>query len=165
MWRKSLTPRGVSPQSRSLFSASFQTFCLTAGAYLNRQKYNLVPRALFPGALGTRLAKIRTVLQSTKVESHIFVYTVPDSPSCRQHLRFGKRATKNMQLVLQHCCKTSCKATLRVLRLSSNISCTKTACWQVWTWVVKRATSLFNLFCNTAAKQIACFLLPVFPYL
>ena len=31
----------VSPQSRSLFSASFQTFCLTARAYLNTQKYGL----------------------------------------------------------------------------------------------------------------------------
>ena len=31
----------VSPQSRSLFSASFQTFCLTARAYLNTQKYRL----------------------------------------------------------------------------------------------------------------------------
>ena len=31
----------VSPQSRSLFSASFQTFCLTAHAYLNTQKYGL----------------------------------------------------------------------------------------------------------------------------
>ena len=41
VWRKSLTRRAVSPQSRSLFSASFQTFCLTAGAYLNRQKYGL----------------------------------------------------------------------------------------------------------------------------
>ena len=30
-----------SPQSRSLFSASFQTFCLTARAYLNTQKYGL----------------------------------------------------------------------------------------------------------------------------
>ena len=60
-WRKSLTrearephtPYGrvrrekknrifsVSPQSRSLFSASFQTFCLTARAYLNTQKYGL----------------------------------------------------------------------------------------------------------------------------
>ena len=49
-WRKSLTranrasltrPTGVSPQSRSLFSASFQTFCLTARAYLNTQKYGL----------------------------------------------------------------------------------------------------------------------------
>ena len=31
----------VSPQSRSLFSASFQTFCLSARAYLNTQKYGL----------------------------------------------------------------------------------------------------------------------------
>ena len=31
--------RSVSPQSRSLFSTSFQTFCLTALAYLNTQKY------------------------------------------------------------------------------------------------------------------------------
>ena len=31
----------ISPQSRSLFSASFQTFCLTARAYLNTQKYGL----------------------------------------------------------------------------------------------------------------------------
>ena len=31
----------VSPQSRSLFTASFQTFCLTARAYLNTQKYGL----------------------------------------------------------------------------------------------------------------------------
>ena len=33
--------RSVSPQSRSLFSASFQTFCLSARAYLNTQKYGL----------------------------------------------------------------------------------------------------------------------------
>ena len=31
----------VSPQARSLFSASFQTFCLTARAYLNTQNYGL----------------------------------------------------------------------------------------------------------------------------
>ena len=31
----------VSPQSRSLFSVSFQTFCLTARAYLNTQKCGL----------------------------------------------------------------------------------------------------------------------------
>ena len=31
----------ISPQSRSLFSGSFQTFCLTARAYLNTQKYGL----------------------------------------------------------------------------------------------------------------------------
>ena len=29
------------PRSRSLFSASFQTFCLTARAYMNTQKYGL----------------------------------------------------------------------------------------------------------------------------
>ena len=37
-WRKSLI---ISPQSCSVFSASFQTFCLTARAYLNTQKYGL----------------------------------------------------------------------------------------------------------------------------
>ena len=37
-WRKSLTLA----KSRSLFSASFQTFCLTARAYLNTQKYGLL---------------------------------------------------------------------------------------------------------------------------
>ena len=31
----------VTPQSRSPFSASLQTFCLTADTYLNRQKYGL----------------------------------------------------------------------------------------------------------------------------
>ena len=47
-WRKSLTRAkrvrrifSVSPQSRSLFSASFQTFCLTARAYLNTQNHGL----------------------------------------------------------------------------------------------------------------------------
>ena len=34
--------RDLSPQSRSLFSASFQTFCLTARSYLNTQKYGRV---------------------------------------------------------------------------------------------------------------------------
>ena len=29
------------------------------------------------------------------------------------------------------------------------------------TWVVKRATSLFNLVCSNVAKQVALFLLPV----
>ena len=38
-WRKSIN--SVSPQSHSPFSASFQTFCLTARAYLNTQKYGL----------------------------------------------------------------------------------------------------------------------------
>ena len=33
--------KNVSPQSRSLFSASFHTFCVTARVYLNTQKYGL----------------------------------------------------------------------------------------------------------------------------
>ena len=37
----------VSPQSRSLFSASFQTFCLTARAHLNTQKYGLYYFAVY----------------------------------------------------------------------------------------------------------------------
>ena len=31
--------------------------------------------------------------------------------------------------------------------------------------MVKRATSIFNSFCGSVAKQVACFLLSVFPYL
>ena len=45
-WRKSLTRFAarifrVFPQSRSLISASFQTFCLTARGYLNTLKQGL----------------------------------------------------------------------------------------------------------------------------
>ena len=50
-----------SPQSRSLFSASFQsfqTFCLTARAYLNTQKYGL-----FCSLLCFRLTKVFFRLQ------------------------------------------------------------------------------------------------------
>ena len=42
----------VSLQSRSLFLASFQTFCLTARAYLNTQKYGLFR------SLGLQLVRI-----------------------------------------------------------------------------------------------------------
>ena len=76
-----------------------------------------------------------------------------------------KRATKNVQLVLQHCCKTSWKAMVRVLPLTfkpfNNMICCKTGL----VWVVKRATSLFNSFCSKVARQVVRFLLPVFPYL
>ena len=41
--------RSVSPHSRSLFSASFHTFCLTARAYLNTQKYGLFCSLTLPG--------------------------------------------------------------------------------------------------------------------
>ena len=32
----------------------------------------------------------------------------------------------------------------------------------VWSWVVKRATSLFNSFCSNVAKQVACFCCPFY---
>ena len=34
---------------------------------------------------------------------------------------------------------------------------------QVWTWVVKHATLLFNMFCSNVAKQVACFCCPFYP--
>ena len=50
-WRKSLTRAKRAsltrpPQSRSLFSALFQTFCLTARAYLNKQKIRIVLQSI-----------------------------------------------------------------------------------------------------------------------
>ena len=47
------------------------------------------------------------------------------------------------------------------IKAVNNLICFKTG----FMWVVKRATSLFNSFCSNVAKQVACFLLPVFPYL
>ena len=85
----------------------------------------------------------------------------------KNHLAKGteKRATKNVQLVLQHCCKTIRIAMLRVLpptfKLVSNLMCCKTG----FMLVVKRATSLYNSFCSNVARQVARFLLPVFPNL
>ena len=40
----------------------------------------------------------------------------------------------------------------------NNLICCKTGLL----WGVKRATSLFNSFFSNVAKQVACFLLPVF---
>ena len=34
---------------------------------------------------------------------------------------------------------------------------------QVWTWVVKHATLLFNMLCSNVAKQVACFCCPFYP--
>ena len=39
-WRKSVTRANRASLTRPLFSASFHTFCLTARAYLNTQKYS-----------------------------------------------------------------------------------------------------------------------------
>ena len=64
----------ISPQSRSLFSALFETFCLTARAYMNTQKYGRVRLARFARVRLLRhalpislliLRKKPTVLQST----------------------------------------------------------------------------------------------------
>ena len=61
-------------------------------------------------------------------------------------------ATKNVQLVLQQCCKTSWIAMLRVelpmFRPVNNLICCKTGLM----WVIKRATLLFNAFCSNVAK-------------
>ena len=75
------------------------------------------------------------------------------------------RQQKNVQLVLQHCCKTSWMAMLLVLPPTSNLSCNKSGCWQVWTWGVKRVISLFNSFCSNVARQVARFFVARFPYL
>ena len=59
-----------------------------------------------------------------------------------------KQATKNIQLVLHHCCKTSC---------ISSLSCTKSSCWQVWRWVVKCAKSLWNSFAAMVQNKLHVF--------
>ena len=79
-------------------------------------------------------------------------------------LSFCKTGNKNVQLVLQHCWKTSWIAILRVLpptfKPVNNLICYKTG----FLWVVERAPSLFNLFCTSVAGQVAWCLLPVLPY-
>ena len=81
------------------------------------------------------------------------------------HLRFGKTGNKKVQIVLQHCCKTSGKAVLcvlpRMFKPVNNLICCKTGL----VWVVKRATSPFNSFRSNFARQVALSLLPVLPYL
>ena len=62
-------------------------------------------------------------------------------------------------------CHSAAKlAMLCVLSLTlkpvSNLICCKTGLM----WVVKRATSLFNSFCSNVARQVARFMLLVFPY-
>ena len=77
-----------------------------------------------------------------------------------------KRATKYVQLVSQHCCKPSWIAMLRVLPPMFDPILQEIRMQGLFSWVVKRATSLFNSFCSHVAKQIARFLFrPVLPYL
>ena len=62
-------------------------------------------------------------------------------------LKEQKTGKKNLQLVLQHCCKTSWIAMLRVwpptFRAVNNLICCKAGLM----WVVKCAKLLFNSFC------------------
>ena len=70
-----------------------------------------------------------------------------------------------MHLVLQHRCKTSWIAMLRVLPPTSNLACTKSGLLTGLNMGGKTRNNDFQLRCSNVAKQVACFLLPVFPYL
>ena len=70
-WPKSLT---VSPQSRSVFSASFQTFCLTARAYLNTQKYGLFCSLANASLLASLHASTRKV--TFRLERSVAAYCI-----------------------------------------------------------------------------------------
>ena len=80
--------------------------------------------------------------------------------SCHCHT-----GNQNMQLVLQHCCKTSWIAMLRVLppmfKPVNNLICCKTGLM----WVGKRPTLLVNSFCSNVARQVNYFFLPIFAHL
>ena len=64
----------------------------------------------------------------------------------------AKRATKNLQLVLQHCCKKIWIAMLLVLPPTNEYHAPWTVARQVRTWVAKRAISLLNSFCRNFAR-------------
>ena len=62
---------------------------------------------------------------------------------------------------LQHCCKMNWTAKLHVLQPTFETVLHEIRLQGFFSWVVKRAALLFNSFCSNAAKQVACFLLPV----
>ena len=71
----------------------------------------------------------------------------PTNPITSRYLSYDKTGNRNVQLVLQHCCKKSDVA--RFTTHKSNLSCNKLGCYKLRSldsWVVKRATSLFNSF-------------------
>ena len=71
----------VSPQSRSLFSASFQTSCLTARAYLNMQKYGLFCSLSF-------ILKGRSCYKSTGKWFHLNGHTIRFWPQVKFTLSY-----------------------------------------------------------------------------
>ena len=64
------------------------------------------------------------------------------------------RATKIVQLVRQHCCRTSCLSMLLVLPCPSFVFLLRD---QFETGVVKRATSTYNSFGNNVAERVVRF--------
>ena len=103
-------------------------------------------------------------------EKHIFVWHARGCDFVIYKVTSSLKARKNGQKK-----RTTCLATLLKNELNSdvlpvlppafkpvnNLICCKTGL----TWVVKRATSLFNSFYSNVARQVVRFLLPVFPYL
>ena len=81
------------------------------------------------------------------------------------NLSLSKKGNKNVQLFFQHCCKTSGKAMLRVLpptfKPVNNLICCKAGLM----WVCKTHNISIQLVCSNVARQVECFLLPVFPHL
>ena len=64
----------------------------------------------------------------------------------------------NIQLVLQHCCKSMLCVLSPTFKSVNNLIYCKTGL----TWVVKCAASLFNSFCSNVAGQVVCFLVARF---
>ena len=62
-----------------------------------------------------------------------------------------------MQPVLQHCCKTSWLAMLRALPPTFKFDWQQIRLRGFFTWVAKRAPSLFNSICGKIAGQVARF--------
>ena len=122
-----------------------------------------------------RLKRIANLLSSILLfykmrEKHIFVWHARGIDFVIYKVTSSLKARKNGRKE-----RTTCLATLLKNELNSdvlpvlppafkpvdNLICCKTGL----TWVVKRATSLFNSFYSNVARQVVRFLLPVFPYL
>ena len=73
-----------------------------------------------------------------------------------------KSATKNMQLLLQHCCKTSWLEMLRVLPLTSNMLCNKSGCCVLPSGWQNAQRRFSTRFAAIIAKQVARFCCPFY---
>ena len=88
----------VSPQSRSLFSASFHTFCLTARAYLNTQKYGLFCSLIFFFAPSQVTVHGRTFSKSVQFAPIIHTSWTSSIALSILCARFAKRIPRNVKL-------------------------------------------------------------------